>query len=137
MIAPFLRYSLYLSYSYIESVYPKCHFIFMINWKTKFKILYLFSFLIQKWKWKFNKLPISWGSIYKKIKNEIQYLFFFFHFQKKNEKRNTTNTSDFIFQWRLSKHHTVTTQFVTFKPLSYCFKETIGFDVNASFASRP
>ena len=27
-------------------------------------------------------------------------------------------------------------QFVTFKPLSYCFKETIGFDVNASFASR-
>ena len=28
-------------------------------------------------------------------------------------------------------------QFVTFKPLSYCFKETVGFDVNASFASRP
>ena len=22
-----------------ESVYPKCHFIFLINWKTKFKIL--------------------------------------------------------------------------------------------------
>ena len=28
-------------------------------------------------------------------------------------------------------------QFVIFKPLTYCFKETIGFDVKASFASRP
>ena len=28
-------------------------------------------------------------------------------------------------------------QFVIFKPLSYCFEETIGFDVNVSFASRP
>ena len=28
-------------------------------------------------------------------------------------------------------------QFVIFKPLNYCFEETIGFDVNASFASRP
>ena len=28
-------------------------------------------------------------------------------------------------------------QFVIFKPLSYCFEETIGFDVKASFASRP
>ena len=28
-------------------------------------------------------------------------------------------------------------QFVIFKPLSYCFQETIGFDVKASFASRP
>ena len=27
-------------------------------------------------------------------------------------------------------------QFVIFKPLTYCFKET-GFDVKASFASRP
>ena len=27
-------------------------------------------------------------------------------------------------------------QFVIFKPLSYCFEETIGFDVKASFASR-
>ena len=29
------------------------------------------------------------------------------------------------------------TQFVIFKPLSYWFKETIGFDAKASFASRP
>ena len=28
-------------------------------------------------------------------------------------------------------------QFITFKPLSYRFEETIGFDVKASFASRP
>ena len=28
-------------------------------------------------------------------------------------------------------------QFVMIKPLSYCFEETIGFDVKASFASRP
>ena len=28
-------------------------------------------------------------------------------------------------------------QFVIFKPLSYCFEDTIGFDVNTSFASRP
>ena len=28
-------------------------------------------------------------------------------------------------------------QFVIFKPLIYCFKETIGFDVKASSASRP
>ena len=28
-------------------------------------------------------------------------------------------------------------QFLLFKLLSYCFKETIGFDVKASFTSRP
>ena len=28
-------------------------------------------------------------------------------------------------------------QFVIFKPLSYYFEETIGFDVKPSFASRP
>ena len=28
-------------------------------------------------------------------------------------------------------------QFAFFKPLSYCFEETIGFDVKVSFASRP
>ena len=28
-------------------------------------------------------------------------------------------------------------QFVIFKPLNYCFEETIGFDVKESFASRP
>ena len=30
-----------------------------------------------------------------------------------------------------------TYQSVIFKPLSYCFEETIGFDVKASFTSRP
>ena len=28
-------------------------------------------------------------------------------------------------------------QFVIFKPLSYCFEETIGFDVKTSFTRRP
>ena len=28
-------------------------------------------------------------------------------------------------------------QFVIFKPWSYCFEETTGFDVKALFASRP
>ena len=28
-------------------------------------------------------------------------------------------------------------QFVTFEPISYSFEETIGFDVEASFASCP
>ena len=28
-------------------------------------------------------------------------------------------------------------QFVIFKLLSYCFEETIGFDVKSSFTSRP
>ena len=28
-------------------------------------------------------------------------------------------------------------QFVIFKPLSYCFEETTGFDANTSFTSRP
>ena len=31
----------------------------------------------------------------------------------------------------------VVVQFVIFKSLSYCFEETIGFDVKVSFASRP
>ena len=33
--------------------------------------------------------------------------------------------------------HQTWQQFVIFKPLSYCFKKTIGFDVKASFAGRP
>ena len=28
-------------------------------------------------------------------------------------------------------------QFLLFKPITYCFEETIGFDVKASFANRP
>ena len=34
-------------------------------------------------------------------------------------------------------HGIISMQFVIFKPLSYCFEETIGFDVKASFTSRP
>ena len=35
------------------------------------------------------------------------------------------------------KCYTLPSQFVIFKPLSYCFKETIGFDVKVLFASCP
>ena len=47
--------------------------------------------------------------------------------------------SDFIQdeRLRLPLSQKTITQFVIFKPLSYCFQETIGFDIKASFASRP
>ena len=38
---------------------------------------------------------------------------------------------------KVTASHKVTVQFVIFNPLSYCFEETIGFDVKASFTSRP
>ena len=46
-----------------------------------------------------------------------------------------TNSYVFVFTLPPSWHGTM--QFVIFKPLSYCFAETIGFNVKASFASRP
>ena len=40
--------------------------------------------------------------------------------------------------WKPSKKSCICRkQFVIFKPLSYCFKETIRFEVKASFVSRP
>ena len=39
-----------------------------------------------------------------------------------------------------SKHYTkckTIYQLVTFKSLSYCFEETVGFDIKVSFARRP
>ena len=41
------------------------------------------------------------------------------------------NFQGMIFKWIR------TCQFVIFNPLSYCFEEIVGFDVKASFASRP
>ena len=41
---------------------------------------------------------------------------------------NNLQVESILFRWK---------QFVLFKPLSYCFEETIGFDVKSSFASRP
>ena len=38
---------------------------------------------------------------------------------------------------KTSPHQAGSWQFVVFKPLIYYFKETIGFDVKASFARRP
>ena len=34
------------------------------------------------------------------------------------------------------ENHSLLCQFVIFKPLTYCFKETMGYDVKTSFASR-
>ena len=42
------------------------------------------------------------------------------------------NTSE---EW--NAHLNVRSQFLIFKPLSYCFEEAIGFDVKASFVGRP
>ena len=41
--------------------------------------------------------------------------------------------------WSLvpEEKYTSPLQFVIFKPLNYCFKETIGINVKASFTSRP
>ena len=41
-----------------------------------------------------------------------------------------------IVKWSFDKNN-VKLQFVIFKPLNYCFEETIGFNVKALFASRP
>ena len=35
------------------------------------------------------------------------------------------------------KYQKLTDQFIIFKPIGYCFEETMGFDVKASFASSP
>ena len=61
---------------------------------------------------------------------------------KQNKEKNNNNTKQSVIrnfdkETLLSLLINLYTQFVTFKPLSYCFKETIGIDVNASFASSP
>ena len=50
-----------------------------------------------------------------------------------NSMKSVTNTQSTVLNSFISSE---TVQFVIFKPLSFCFKETIGFDVKASFASR-
>ena len=51
-----------------------------------------------------------------------------------NSMKSVTNTQSTVSNFVISSE---TVQFVVFKLLSFCFKETIGFDVKASFASRP
>ena len=61
-------------------------------------------------------------------------------FLKKNKKRSETSLSASFPAWFLKKYlscYILLTQFVISKPLSYCFGETIRFDVKASFASCP
>ena len=73
-------------------MYPKSHFVFQINWKAKFKILYLDIVFtsIRKTKFK-NCLPFSclidfyfeflmpsfFLNFHKNLENEIQFLFLF------------------------------------------------------------
>ena len=45
------------------------------------------------------------------------------------------NTNKMLIEFHFNRNQTI--QFVIFRPLSYCFKETKRFNVKASFASRP
>ena len=68
---------------------------------------------------------------------------------RNNKSRSSAFTKFFIYQnimfwlnylewcFLLKKCHFQLKQFVIFKPFSYCFKETIKFDVKVSFACRP
>ena len=78
----------------IQSVYPKCHFMFLINWKTKFKILYLdFVFNLKS---KFKYLTAIF--LFKRVLFEFLIASFAFHFHKKME-----NEIQFIFRFSFSE----------------------------------
>ena len=66
----------------------------------------------------------------------IQYKYIFsIHIQIYNNNNNNNNNNNGYY-FSLSKLF-IHIEFVIFKPLSYCFKKTIGFDVKTSFPSRP
>ena len=83
------------------------------------------------------------------IHNQVKYRIFFGNFEQVKTGNSFVNTPELqilVFQQRfhilsLSVHLSMMLylqiQFVIFKPLSYCFKETIWFEVKASLASRP
>ena len=83
------------------------------------------------------------------IHNQVKYRIFFGNFEQFKTGNSFVNTPELqilVFQQRfhilsLSVHLSMMLylqiQFVIFKPLSYCFKETIWFEVKASLASRP
>ena len=58
-------------------------------------------------------------------------------FERSYKRQKTTDTKSHNASWSLVWGVGIAKQFVIFKPLSYCFEETLGFDVKASFASRP
>ena len=64
------------------------------------------------------------------IENEIQSNYFT---PKRTPSKNTLIYCFYILRY----FDGCFTQFVVFKTLSYCFEETIGFDVKALFAGRP
>ena len=65
-------------------MYPKRHFVFLINWKTKFKILHLFSFLIQIIKMEILKTADFFMLIEYLL--WISYIISTFHFHQKIKK---------------------------------------------------
>ena len=71
-----------------KSVHPDCHFVFLLNWKTKSKLLYLFSFLTLIMKMKIQKLSsfLHLMNIYV----GFQILPFTFHFHKKRKTKYNT-----------------------------------------------
>lgn len=79
-------------------------FKFSINWTTKFKILYLFSFLTQIMKIEIQNIAsffmlnvyLLWISIFA----------FNFSFSQKNQKRNTVHGVRFSFSWEKWKRNT-------------------------------
>ena len=68
------------------------------------------------------------------------YIFWLYLFEgkpkKKKKKADEVNKNNCIFFYPGAGLNSPI-QFVSFKSLSYCFKETIGFDIKARFASRP
>ena len=102
----------------LESVYPKCHLVFLINWKRKFKILYLdfvFTSITKTWRNSNNWLPFSClidiffeflipsfvFRFHKKWKTKYS-SFFVFHFSWRNWKTNYLNRSRLVL-WSLSQ----------------------------------
>ena len=63
--------------------------------------------------------------------------FHYFHFIRVLLRRSRGLKIIGSWLWYRNKFEKLTFQLVIFKPLSYCFKETLGFDVKVSFASRP
>ena len=67
----------------VQSVYPKCHFVFLINWNMKLKIKFWFSFLYWSWDKKHQNKWFSDWTI--KFKFEVCFSFFILIWKTKNQ----------------------------------------------------
>ena len=72
---------------YVQSVYPKCHFVFLINWNTKLEIKFWFLFLY--WNWDI-KHKTNWFFDFQnnrtlKFKLEVRFSFFILIWKTKNQ----------------------------------------------------